>query len=88
MKVQLNKQYEHNGQSSFVIDSVLSTKDSSVNVTQSCSRQDANMRDQQPVNFTEIMMQRWIRSNALLPDVDKQDMVEDSPLFNREKSEP
>lgn len=74
MNVQLNKQYEHAGQSSFVIDSVISTKDSSVMLTHSHIKQDAQMKSQ-PVNFTEVMMQRWIRSNAHLPDLDKSDMI-------------
>ena len=44
MNVQLNKQYEHAGQSSFVIDSVISTKDSSVMLTHSHIKQDAQMK--------------------------------------------
>ena len=47
-------------------------------------KQDVQMGDKSN-NFTEIMMQRWMRSNANLPDLDKKDITEDSPLFNLSK---
>jgi hypothetical protein len=33
-------------------------------------------------NFTQIMLDRWVKANQILPDCDKTDMLSDTTLIN------
>lgn len=37
------------------------------------------------MNFTPVMLERWHRSNNLLPQIDLKDIVEENPTFNNGK---
>ena len=40
------------------------------------------MADERKPNYSQIMVERWIKANQFLPDVDKTDFFSDTPHVN------
>lgn len=40
----------------------------------------------QSVDYSVTMLQRWQKTIRELPDIDKKDIAEDSPIFNKNKT--
>jgi len=39
-----------------------------------------------PANYSQIMQERWQKANATIPVLDQKDILEDSPVFNPNKT--
>jgi len=44
-----------------------------------------NLKEESKVDHTKIMLERWNKSNLILPLVDQKDINEECPIFNQGK---
>jgi hypothetical protein len=44
-----------------------------------------NLKEESKVDYTKIMLERWNKSNLILPLVDQKDINEECPIFNQGK---
>lgn len=42
----------------------------------------SNTQMQEKPNYSQIMLERWVRANQVLPECDKNDMLSDTTLVN------